>query len=514
MSDYTFPNLIFHPHKTRNQVKNYSGIYNQLLEYNDETPDLHDLRPDLAASYEVKEDGLTWVFRLNDKAMWHDGTPVTAADVVYSLDSIVDPDADRPVTRASIDTYYKRFTAQALDDLTVEVPTAFSALDFLPLLALDIMKIIKEDYVESIGEEAFDEWENAMGSGPFKPGAIKKDISIKLLRNEGYWKEGLPYADGMEHFTMLDKGTLIAAFEAQQVVTHTWTASNLDTDQVFHLVEKNPDILRALVAPNMGFYAVMMNTRVKPYDDPRVRRAINLVIHRPTIVEAMGGGIALEGPPMGSNTWFGRPYEEVIAEVPGYRLTETGEKDPRDIAEAQRLMKEAGFENGFEDDMLIATVVAFPENATFVIQDLKKHLNITLNMDMSEPAARLQRYDAGDYSIAQQGTAHMIVAPDPILKKIYMPGGIYERWTGWVAPQWFQDAYYEQSQELDTEKRKALLRKMEDYLINEDPGPYALQYWTSGKYLVNKKLKNFNMTPTLWAQMKYENVWCDPTCGG
>lgn len=98
MHDYAFPNLIFHPHEFTNQVKNWSGIYNGLLEYNAETDDPYDIIGDLAESWELLPDGVTYVFHLHDHAVWQDGTPVTADDVIFSMDSAVNEEETRPVT--------------------------------------------------------------------------------------------------------------------------------------------------------------------------------------------------------------------------------------------------------------------------------------------------------------------------------------------------------------------------------------------------------------------------------
>src|SRR5262249_24875759 len=90
MQSYALPPPNWHPQCTNTvQVISYSGIYNQLIEYNSETEDPADLRGDLATSWELSKDGKAYIFHLNSKAKWHDGKPVTAEDVVYSLDSMV-----------------------------------------------------------------------------------------------------------------------------------------------------------------------------------------------------------------------------------------------------------------------------------------------------------------------------------------------------------------------------------------------------------------------------------------
>jgi len=229
MQSFSFPPPNWHPHATSTvQVISYSGIYNQLIEYNPETEDPFDLRGDLAKSWKLSKDGKVYTFYLNEKARWHDGKPVTAADVVYSMDSMVDPDAKPPraVTRPALSPYYQKGTARAIDDHTVEIPLKIPfAPDFLPTLALDFAKIVAKHWDES-GVDV-QKWQNAMGSGPFKPGKFEKDVSIELVKNKDYWKEGKPLIDRMVHFTIVDKGTLVAAYKTEQVLVTNLRRANL-----------------------------------------------------------------------------------------------------------------------------------------------------------------------------------------------------------------------------------------------------------------------------------------------
>src|SRR6478735_5566969 len=117
MHSYSFPPPNWHPHCTNTvQVISYSGIYNQLVEFNPETEDPADIRGDLATRWELSGDGKAYTFHLNPKAQWHDGKPVTAEDVVYSLDSMVDEDAKPPrvVTLPALSPYYQKGTARAI----------------------------------------------------------------------------------------------------------------------------------------------------------------------------------------------------------------------------------------------------------------------------------------------------------------------------------------------------------------------------------------------------------------
>ena len=81
-----------------------------------------------------------------------------------------------------------------------------------------------------------------MGSGPFTPSKLVKDVSIRLEKNPNYWKEGLPYIDGMEHFTVADKGTAIANYKTGQLLVSSWAATQLSNEEVNTLVAESDDL--------------------------------------------------------------------------------------------------------------------------------------------------------------------------------------------------------------------------------------------------------------------------------
>jgi len=510
MHDFAFsPPAAWYPYKALQQIKNSSGIYNQLIEYDPETPEPNDIRGDLAKSWELTQDGLNYIFRLHENARWHDGKPVTAADVVFSLDSMMEPGAVRPLVRAALGTYYKRGTARAIDEHTVQVPTSTPAPELIPLFSNDRFKMVAKHWVES-GIDT-DKWENAMGSGPFKPGKLIKDVSVELVKNQDYWKKGLPYIDGMNHITIVDKGTAIAAYMTGQVLMTVLMVTNLSEREALRLQEDGKDRLTVYFISNVSFVGVMLNSKVKPFDDIRVRQAINLAMHRQPFVKTFGGGPGTNmAPPLGSDTWFGKSAQE-IATLPGFREL-NGQKNSDDLEKARKLLAEAGFPNGFKADMMIRTVVEFPDVAQMAADQLRKLLNIDLTIKLVDSATGLARYSKRDYALAIQGTAHEIIEPDAIVSKIWMPGGLYEEWTGWVPPKWFEEDFYKQSQEVDPEKRKVILGRMEEYLIHSDPGPYVLLYWASRNWVVSNKIKNFYPGPALWTSTRHENIYCEPKC--
>ena len=450
MHDYAFPNLIWHPHEFSNQTKNMSGIYNGLLEYDAETDDPYDIVGDLAESWDLQPDGVTYVFHLHQNATWHNGTPVTAEDVVYSMDSLVNSEANRPQTLI-IAPYYSQGNARVIDDHTVEIKTNNPAPDFVPMLASDAFKMMSKAWGESDVDTS--KWENGMGSGPFMPTTLEKDVSLSLEKNPNYWKEGLPYIDGSIHYYIADKGTAIGSYRTGQVLMTTWPVTNLSNTEILELQESEADTLDVYLIPNTSLLGTLINTTIEPFNDVRVRRAMHLAVDRAEFREIFGGGIAPMGTPFPPETWFGRGEEEA-SQIPGFRLAPEGGKHAGDIEEARRLLAEAGVPEGFKVNIMARTAVEYVDLAQLLADQYRRYLGWDATVQPIDSATGITRYKEQDYQIAAQGTALLVGEPDPIIGKIFMPGGLWIQWSGWDAPQKFKDWFAAQSQELDRTKRQ------------------------------------------------------------
>ena len=182
------------------QLKNTSPVFNGLLEFNPETDDPLDIRGDLAESWE-QTGPTTYVFYLRQNATWHDGKPVTAEDIVFSMDGGVCADCNgldgiQGATRSGAiftDNYYEAGMARAIDQYTVEVETLFPAPAFIPTLSLDVFKMLPKHTV--LGErkaQTIKTPEDFNGSGPFLHKKYTKDVQNEYEANPNYWKEGYP----------------------------------------------------------------------------------------------------------------------------------------------------------------------------------------------------------------------------------------------------------------------------------------------------------------------------------
>jgi len=478
-------------------------MYNQLIEYNPETADFGDIRGDLAKSWKIGADGVTYTFVLADNAKWHDGTSVSANDVVFSLDSMTDPDKPRP-NASRIAAFYDK--SVAIDSKTIEVTTKFKAAPFIPFLATEWMKILPKHRFERLTPDEATLEENILGSGPFMLAKHDKDVVVEYRKNPNYFKEGRPYFDGMEYFTIVDTSAIFAAFKAGQVLSHAHPSSNLSNADNERLAQDRLGKGEVHFAGPIGIIWTHMNHNVAPFDDVRVRRALILANHRQPIIQFFSKGRDQLGAPFQPGSWFGLTEAEV-AELPGFREL-NGEKHPDDIAEAKRLLAAAGVEPGTKIALQAMIVVEFPDLAIVVAEQFRTLLDLDISIDSIELGAGFGKVLAGDYEMNILGYGPMITDPHDIMGGAYVAAG-RNNFSGWSNPR-IEEIFELQASELDLAVRRAMTLEVQEIVLNESI--FIPHYWTMRGMYVDNRIRNFNPPPTDSHALKMEHLWCDPGC--
>ena len=479
-----------------------SPIYNGLVQYNGETDDPGDIRGDLATGWTLSEDGMSFVFTLPENARWHDGQPVTADDVVFSLQEMTRDDVPRPRS-GQISPYYE--SSRALDPFTVEVNLKFAASAFLPFLATDFMKMWPKHHVGSDPATQLDMRleENILGSGPFKMVNYDKDVVIEYERNDDYFKEGLPYFDGMQYFVINDSSRVLAAYKAGQTLLTSYLNSNMNIREAQELAEANEGKGTVYFAGPAAWIGMLINTKSEPFDDVRVRQALQLVLHRQAFVEIFGAGRYPVGAPFPPDQWFSPTTDELL-QLPGIRETDEGEKHPDDIARAQELMAEAGYPDGFETTILAANFLGFPDMAQVAADQMKRWLNIDAIVQPEEPAAGYVRYEGGDWKLGFHGNGFLVLDPDAIIAGSYVTTGTrnYSKWE----PAKITELNAAQQTETDLDKRRELVLEMNDYILNQDT-PFVITHWTLLAPYVDNQIKNYHIASVFPAHTMKEHLW-------
>ena len=330
-----------HPSGSGIDMSEATLLYNGLVKYNDAGDPL-EIIGDLATGWDISDDGLVYTFRIAGNVQWSDGVQLTSADVVFSLDRMVQEGETRPRAGA-LRTYY--VSSEAVDPQTIDVHLKFPAAAFLPAMGMDYMKVVPKHVLEAGPDVDIGDVAPQVFSGPYELIRYRKGDVVEYDRNENYFKEGLPFLDGITKHIITDKGRTKAAFETGQVLMATVGFTGMNVQDYLNLQESAGDHLTVHFMKDFLAIGLMLNTTIPPYDDPLVRRALFLAVDRQAQVNAFGFGKGSIHGALPSWLWFGMPEEELL-QVPGYRQTADGGKDPRDIEEAKRLLTEAGFPNG------------------------------------------------------------------------------------------------------------------------------------------------------------------------
>ena len=380
----------------------------------------------------MSDGGSTYTFKLDENALWHDGLPVTAEDVIFSLHSILDNKSDvdssgnQPLAQQGRGAMVIRLKAyanwkgccRAINESTVEVKLKFPAAAFLPTLALSTMHIMARHTVLDEGKiQTFETPEEFNGSGPYKLTSVVRNISNEYVKNDTYWKPGFPRFDGIKHFVIVDGAATVAAFKSGQVLMDNSASHNMSIRQQQQLAEDMKGTLRFEYAGPSALQGVSMNTKAKPFDDVRVRRAINLAIYRQEFNAALGEGIHLLGTPFPPGFWFSRSLEEA-AQLPGFRELD-GEKHPDDIAEAKRLLAAAGVTPGTELELSAINQADGPRIARILADQLNRFLGLDVTLRVMEPPAALSAYFAGDVQFTVQESFYNLSDPDAVYQPVH-----------------------------------------------------------------------------------------------
>ncbi len=351
--------------------------------------------PYLAESWEFSEDGLTWTFHLRDDVKFHNGDPVTAHDFVWTYERALDPDLASPGTGRRL----AGMTFEAPDDYTVVFNFPTPAISLLQFLNWGYMAPMSQRAVEELGAE----YElNPVGTGPYKVVEVRPGEGVSMERWDEYnWGpeffEGAntgPYNfDRIEFSILPEEATRIAALEAGDIDYVNGISNPLD---VAILEAAGVTVQQA---PYGQVRMVYLQNHVPPFDDVRVRQALNYAVNREEITQIVTDGADQISRGPISPGMLG--YDPEIEEECGYHF---------DLDRAKKLMQEAGYTYG-DDGMLITpdgepfslTLIGEPVDSGTaymeVLQSMWRELGLDITLESTEPSILYPRLTERDYQM-------------------------------------------------------------------------------------------------------------------
>ncbi|WP_153448299.1 peptide ABC transporter substrate-binding protein [Vibrio algicola] len=352
--------------------------------------------PGVAQSWETK-DNQTYTFHLRHDAKWSNGDPVTAQDFVYSLHTAVDPkfaspnawylkltgiknaeaiiDSDKPIADLGV---------KALDKYTLQFELDKPVPYFVAMTAHTVMMPINQKTVEKYG----DNWtkpENMVSNGAYKLSKWVINERLEMVRNSHYWDD---------KDTVINKVTYIP-FESQTSAMNRYLTGEVDitSDVPVAMVDKlkkdHPNAYK--ITPLLCTYYYAMNTKRKPFDDVRVRKAISYTIMR----DVIANGVTKGNVP--AYTFAHQDVANFKASQPEYSTWTQQKRDQ----EAAKLLKQAGYDksNPLKASLLYNTSENHKAIAVAIASMLKRNLGMEVTLDNQEWKSYLAARQQRDFDI-------------------------------------------------------------------------------------------------------------------
>lgn len=322
-----------------------------------------ELYPAVAESYEVSSDGLTYTFKLRAGVKFHNGSLVTSEDVKYSYSRLAGIGADKPLQPQ----FAVVASVEAPDASTVVIKLKQNDSSFLTALT---GAIIPNSYEDSN--------KNPIGTGPFKFKEYLPGQRLSVEKFTDYYVKDVPSLDHVEFRIITDPEASLLALKSGEANIYP----RVSTERL----EELGDTYTTVSGPQNLVQLVAFNISKKPFNDVRIRQAINYAVNKDEIIQ----GVAL-----GNGTKLGSNLSPVLAKYYQEGLEDTYATD---IEKAKSLLAEAGYPDGFETTLSVPSIYQFHVDTAQVIAQQLGQIGIKVKIEPVEWAVWLERiYKGRDY---------------------------------------------------------------------------------------------------------------------
>lgn len=460
---------------TRNMLEN---VYDTLVAFDSSLR----IVPALAESWTVSDDGLVWTFDLRDGVTFHNGEPLEASDVVFSIHRIKDPAVASP--RADDFAVVSAIEAPDADTVVMTLSQPFSPL--LSKLAASLNVIVSEDVVEANG----DLQNVVIGTGPFRFVEYLPQTRMVLERNPDFWgvdADGnqLPYLDGITFSFYPDPTARTTAIQTGNADFIEYVPS---ADITLLQADPNVQVVGGLAA---NFRSIYFNVERAPFDDVNVRRAVAYAIDEQAIVDLAlfgTGGVAATGTTIPSSNYYGVSDSPYVG---------------RDVEAARAALAASGYPNGFTFDLYVTSTYDFLRTPAEVIQANLAEIGITANIVAEDWTIYLPKALEGDFQATILGESGQSDPDDFLFNVFYTDnGGNLGNYSNAQL-----DALLEQGRSVaGQEERRAIYVEAQELILAE--APHVFLFHSSQFEALRNDVMGFEHFPNT-SYLGLKTTWLD-----
>ncbi len=375
------------------------SLFDGLMDY---VPGTTELRPGLAESYDLSQDGLTYTFHLRNGVKFHNGREMTADDVKYSLDRVTDPATQSPGAGffgsilgydAAADGSAKGLEGvKVIDPATVQITLSRPDATFLHVMALNFASVVPQEAVDAAGG---DFGKQPVGTGAFKLADWTIGQKLVFEKNADYWREGVPYLDSVTF--EVGQEPIVALLRLQKGEVDV-PGDGIPPAKFTEVMGDPAQAARVVEGGQLHTGYITLNVTTPPLDKLEVRQAINMAINKDRIVQIINGRAKPANQPLPPS-------------MPGYSTDYKGYA--YDVEGAKKLLADAGLADGFETELYVMNTDPNPRIAQAIQQDLSE-IGIKASIKSLAQANVIEAGGAGTAPmIWSGGMAWIADFPDP-----------------------------------------------------------------------------------------------------
>ncbi|MCB1177682.1 MAG: ABC transporter substrate-binding protein, partial [Leptospiraceae bacterium] len=426
--------------------------------------------PRLASKWEISPDKKKYTFHIDKNALWSDGKPVTAHDVEFTFKTLMDEKNKTSPFRIGLSRFEPPVV---IDDFTIEFTTKEVHWNNFEEVATQLFIIPKHQMEGKDFNKINDDF--PVVSGPYKLAEAKQNRYVKMLRRGDYWQRAYPFNNGRYNFNEI----YFKVYNEEPIGFQAMIKGDIDLFPVYKAAtwvneakgEKfdNNWIIRQKIYNNkpMGFQGWAMNTRKKPFDDIRVRKAIAHLVNRKEMIAKLAYN----------------EYDPTNSYYPDFYLGNNSSKNPNepvdfDPKKTRELLKEAGWEPNSQGKLtkdgkeLVVEVLERDrgtEKYFTTFMEEAKQLGITVKIETTDLAAWSARMDKFDFSLTWTAWGSGVLKdPEPMWHSKYANKETHQNYPGIQIPE-VDNLIEKQKTIFDVNKRHAIVKEIDKLVYKEYP---------------------------------------------